>query len=250
MDINGSPFALKAFDANRLIVSEIPRLVTLNQAIEFSVDASKAGEGQLEVAINDGLVPNQVKALGNSKFLFTFVPKTSNPHILSIKFNGQQLTGKCSIRTDRLLILINVRSGFPKECQVFSTEDITTRGPGLNQALLGDQTWFTVDTPQANTSDIQVTVQTPNNEQLTPSTRLTADGLRVDWIPAEVGTYTVHVNFAGNAVPGSPFRVKCYDPKKVIVTPPSSDSTIRKPTRFLSMFPLRLDRVFITLNFS
>lgn len=92
MDINGSPFAMKAYDANRLIVSDIPNLVTLNQPVEFIVDASKAGEGQLEVAINDGLVPNQVKALGSSKFLFMFTPKTTDPHTVSIKFNGNLLS--------------------------------------------------------------------------------------------------------------------------------------------------------------
>lgn len=130
-------------------------------------------------------------------------------------------------------ISIDRRLGFPKECQVFSTDDITTRGPGLTQALLGAQTWFTVETPQGGSSDIQVIVHTPSNEQINPSTRLTSDGLRVDWVPTEVGTYTVHVSFAGNVVPGSPFRVKCYDPKKVIVTPPSNDSAVGKPTRFL-----------------
>ena len=35
-------------------------------------------------------------------------------------------------------------------------------------------------------------------------------------------------------MPGSPFRVKCYDPKKVIVTPPTGDGAVRKPTRFAS----------------
>jgi len=94
MDINGSPFSLKAYDSNRLIVSDIPRIVTYNNPVEFTVDASKAGEGQLEVAINDGLVPNQVKPLGKSKFLFTFIPKTHDSHIVSIKFNGHQLPGK------------------------------------------------------------------------------------------------------------------------------------------------------------
>ncbi|CAF1246383.1 unnamed protein product [Rotaria sordida] len=215
MDINGSPFALKAYDSNRLIVSDIPHLVTYNNPVEFTVDASKAGEGQLEVAINDGLVPNQVKALGNSKFLFTFIPKTNDPHLISIKFNGHQLPD------------------FPKECQIFSTNDITTRGPGLSQALLGTQTWFTIETPHGSSDDTQVTVFTPTNEKLNPSTRFTSDGLRVDWMPSEVGTYNVHVTFAGNSVPGSPFRVKCYDPKKVVVTPPINDSAVRKPTRFL-----------------
>jgi filamin len=58
----------------------------------------------------------------------------------------------------------------------------------------------------------------------------------VDWVPSEVGTYTVHVSFAGNSVPGSPFRVKCYDPKKVHVTPPTAEGAVRKLTKFVSKF--------------
>lgn len=56
----------------------------------------------------------------------------------------------------------------------------------------------------------------------------------------------VHVSFAGSAVPGSPFRVKCYDPKKVIVTPPTNDSSVRKPVRFLSK--LRNDFFFCSFH--
>jgi filamin len=114
MDINGSPFALKAYDSNRLIVSDIPHLVTINNPVEFTVDASKSGEGQLEVAINDGLVPNQVKALGNSKFLFTFIPKTNDPHIVSIKFNGHQLPSK------HFVFLIKIKKNLRKSLSRFS----------------------------------------------------------------------------------------------------------------------------------
>lgn len=102
--------------------------------------------------------------------------------------------------------------------------------------MIGTQTWFTVESPHGHLNDVQVTVFTPTNEKINPLTRLTSDGLRVDWVPSEVGTYTVHVAFAGNAVPGSPFRVKCYDPNKVLVTPPTGESSVRKLTRFLSKF--------------
>ena len=34
-----------------------------------SVDASQAGEGQLEIAINDGAVPNHVQVLGGGRCL-------------------------------------------------------------------------------------------------------------------------------------------------------------------------------------
>ncbi len=94
MDIYGSSFLLQAYDINRLVVSDIPRFLIFNQPVEFTIDGSKAGEGQLEVNINNGLVPNQVKALGNSKFHFTFIPILNEPHIISIKFNGHQLSGK------------------------------------------------------------------------------------------------------------------------------------------------------------
>lgn len=94
MDIYGSSFSLQAYDINRLIVSDIPRFIIYNQPVIFTIDASKAGEGQLEVNINNGLVANQVKTIGKSKFQFQFVPLSNDSHRISIKFNGQQLPGR------------------------------------------------------------------------------------------------------------------------------------------------------------
>jgi len=94
MEIYGTPFLLQAYDVNRLIISDIPRFIIFNQPVEFTIDALKAGEGQLEVAINNGQVPNQAKSLGNSKFHFLFIPITNNLHIVSIKVNGHELSGK------------------------------------------------------------------------------------------------------------------------------------------------------------
>jgi filamin len=94
MDMYGSPFSLQAYDTNRLIVSDIPRFIIFNQPVEFTIDASKAGDGQLEVDINNGSVPNRVKKLGNSKYQFTFIPILNDPHIISIKLNGHQISGR------------------------------------------------------------------------------------------------------------------------------------------------------------
>ncbi len=81
---------------------------------------------------------------------------------------------------------------------------------------------------------MQVTIFTPTNEQLNPSTLLTSAGLRVDWTPFELGTYKIHVTLHKNPIPGSTFHVKCYDPKRVVVIPLTNNSSIRKPTKFLS----------------
>jgi len=235
MNIYGSSFSLQAYDTNRLIISDIPQFVIFNQPVEFTIDASKAGEGQLEVDINNGLVPNRVRALGNSKFHFTFIPLLNELHRLSIRFNGQQLPGK-SIKKKKVLMKNYFIVGFPKECQVISSDNIRIRGLGLNQVLLNIQTWFIIDTPRGRLSDLQVTIFTPTNEQFNPSTLLTSAGLRVDWTPTEIGTYIIHTTIHDKPIPGSPFHVKCYDPKRVIVIPPVNDSSIYKPTKFLSEF--------------
>ncbi|CAF1398822.1 unnamed protein product [Adineta steineri] len=215
MEVYGSSFLLQSYDTNRLVVSEIPRFIIYNQPVEFTIDAFKAGEGQLEVAINNGQVPNKVKPLGKSTFHFTFIPTSNNLHTLSIKFNGQEIPG------------------FPKECQVITSNDIKIHGPGLNQVLVGSQTWFTIDTSHGGSSNIEVKILSPKDEVLTPSTLLTIAGLRVDWTPTEVGTYKIHITLNGNIVPASPFFAKCYDPKKVSVAPAMNDSIVGKLTKFL-----------------
>lgn len=103
----------------------------------------------------------------------------------------------------------------------------------MNPVLINNATWFTIDIPHIDLSDLHITVFTPNNEPLNPSTILTYDGLRADWTPLEIGTYTVHILLNGHAIPKSPFRVKCFDPQKVFVIPPKANNIIHKPIRFL-----------------
>ncbi|CAF4589549.1 unnamed protein product [Rotaria sp. Silwood2] len=215
MEIYGSSCSFPVYDTSCVVISDIPRLLIINQPVEFTIDVSKTGKGQLEVAINNGQVPKQVKVLGNSKFHFTFIPILNEPYIISIKFNGHHV------------------SGFPKQCQVITSDNIIIRGLSLKPILVDTETWFTIDILHADLSDLHITIFTPTNEQLDPSTLLTSDGLRVDWIPSEIGTYIIHMILHGYSIPGSPFYVKCYDPKRVIITPPINDSTIGEATKFL-----------------
>ena len=79
------------------------------------MDASRAGEGQLEISINDGDVPNAVqvrnstfspfllrffykkyfeKVLGGGKCLVTYTPEQAITHEIEVTFNGEQVTGE------------------------------------------------------------------------------------------------------------------------------------------------------------
>ena len=62
----------------------------------FRVDASRAGEGQLEISINDGDVPNAVQVLGGGKCLVTYTPEEAITHEIEVTFNDEQVPGEAT----------------------------------------------------------------------------------------------------------------------------------------------------------
>ena len=60
-----------------------------------TVDASKAGPGDLEISVNGGTVPCNVQPVGNRRFRASFTPRVAIPHDVEVKFNGQEVTGMC-----------------------------------------------------------------------------------------------------------------------------------------------------------
>jgi len=55
-----------------------------------SVDVSRAGEGQLEITVDYGAVPNTVRPIDKGKFVVTFTPREARPHVVQITFNDEQ----------------------------------------------------------------------------------------------------------------------------------------------------------------
>lgn len=96
------------------------------------VDASAAGEGQLEISINEGEVPNHVQVVGGGRclgniitktlhmenvrnllfcsFAVSFTPEHAKPHYIDIKFNGETVNGCpfiCAV-ADTSRVLLNL----------------------------------------------------------------------------------------------------------------------------------------------
>lgn len=59
-----------------------------------TVDAQNAGSGNLEIMINDGLIPCSVQNRGNRQFHASFMPREATPHFVQIRFNGKEVNGK------------------------------------------------------------------------------------------------------------------------------------------------------------
>ncbi|VDK52336.1 unnamed protein product, partial [Cylicostephanus goldi] len=91
-----SPFPIRVYDSSEIIVGEIPARSNLNDTVEFTVDAGRAGFGNLEMAIKDAdgvIIPSHVAQLesGTAKFLVTFTPTSRGQHTVNITFNKEVL---------------------------------------------------------------------------------------------------------------------------------------------------------------
>ena len=61
------------------------------------MNAVNAGQGELEILVNDGNVPCTVQSTGNRRFHATFTPKVAVPHEVEVRFNGQEVAGMFSV---------------------------------------------------------------------------------------------------------------------------------------------------------
>ncbi|XP_029670419.1 filamin-A-like isoform X2 [Formica exsecta] len=106
--INGSPFRSQAYNARAIQVESIPNGV-VNQPVEFEIDGSRAGSGNLEILVNGGHVTSFVRALGSQRFLASFVPHEAVTHLVEMTFNGEVIPDeKPSRNVHRVIEFIRV----------------------------------------------------------------------------------------------------------------------------------------------
>ncbi len=88
--VAGSPFKSHVFDPSKIKVVQTLYGV-VDQVVKFEVDASKAGTGQLEIAVDNGRIPCNFTSQGNLKFIPSFTPQNAGKHEISIKFNNHEV---------------------------------------------------------------------------------------------------------------------------------------------------------------
>lgn len=105
----GGPLVAKVYNSSLIQVTDVNGGV-VGQSCQFRVDASAAGEGQLEISINEGEVPNHVQVVGGGRCLVSFTPEQAKPHLIDIKFNGETVHGcpfVCSV-SDTSRVSVNL----------------------------------------------------------------------------------------------------------------------------------------------
>ena len=167
----------------------------------FSVDASQAGEGQLEISINEGEVPNHVQVLGGGRCLVTFTPEMPKTHTIDIKFNGEPVPG-C-----------------PFVCRVQGSSRVTVNLRHLELLPVQQPASFLIHIDGGGNAELAVSVRGPAHSTLPVKvTGNVRSGFTAEFTPLEVGAHTVLVEYNGAPVSGTPFTCKVYDTGRVTVT--------------------------------
>ncbi|CAF4942363.1 unnamed protein product, partial [Rotaria socialis] len=87
-------YHIDVFDINKIRISSIND-GTVGVPLIFTVDTHGAGEGHLEVTINDGrrTLPAELKSIHARKFDIGFLPEIKGKHSITIAFNGIPVEG-------------------------------------------------------------------------------------------------------------------------------------------------------------
>ncbi|XP_045503234.1 filamin-A [Colias croceus] len=193
------PLVAKVYDASLIKVTDVGNAI-VGQQSQFRVDASAAGEGQLEISINEGEVPNHVQVVGGGRCLVFWRPETPTPHRVDIKFNGEPVPSS------------------PFVFHVAPAQRVSIDTSQIELIPVGELVSCSVRVEGSGGGELTVTVRGPRGEV---PVRLTGDvvsGLVASFTAKNVGPHTLTAHYNSQPVPGTPFICKAYDSKLVSVT--------------------------------
>ncbi|XP_070173163.1 filamin-B-like isoform X5 [Littorina saxatilis] len=196
-DVNGSPFVAKAYDTSAITVTPLDDGF-VGQPMSFVIDVHAAGEGQLQIMVNNGNIPNEVEARDTGVYLIQFTPVDPGVQQVDILFNDENLPVSPLTCDARAL-----------EAEISGLTDLAS--VNVEHAFL---------VKSSNNSQVrsEVIVLSPTGEQLDAHLIQNTDGdYKVEWTPKEPGRHSVDVLFAGQRVKGAPFYIEVFDVTKIRV---------------------------------
>ncbi|XP_069676636.1 filamin-A isoform X2 [Periplaneta americana] len=194
------PLVAKVYNSALIRVTDVGSGV-VGQPCQFRVDASQAGEGQLEISINEGEVPNHVQVVGGGRCLVSFTPEQTKPHLIDIKFNGETVPG-C-----------------PFVCSVSDTSRVSLTLRNLELIPVNEVARFHMGVDGSGSAELAVSVRGPTTELPVKVTGNIHSGFTAEFTPRDVGAHSITVEYNGHPVSGTPFVAKAYDAKRVFVGP-------------------------------
>ncbi|XP_073773215.1 filamin-B isoform X1 [Danio rerio] len=171
-----------------------------NKPTFFDIYTAGAGVGDVTAVIKDPLGnKNTVEAVmedkGENVFRCTYKPVQAGPHTVNITFGG--------IAIPKSPFAVNIGpASVPGACRA-TGRGLQPRGVRVRQ--VAD---FKVDTRNAGSGDLKVTVKGPKGLEEPVKQKDASDGVySYEYYPHATGKYSVSITWAGQHIPKSPFEV-------------------------------------------
>ena len=213
-----SPFQSTVTDPSKCIVSELAQ-AHVNVAQTFTVNTSSAGPGELSVTCQGPSeeIPVYVTKPQNEVYSCTYIPRESGEHVFNVYWSDQPIYGS-PFQVNAIV------PTYSSKCRA--------SGDGLKRACVGKRAEFTVDCEQGGVGELQVTVQGPHNKLPVSKEEINkAQNFLVSYIPEEVGSHEITVNWGNEQIPESPFQSAVIDPSKCIVNG-LTEAQVNVPQKF------------------
>ncbi|XP_077449769.1 filamin-C-like isoform X4 [Stigmatopora argus] len=181
-----------------------PRGNMVLKPAEFLVETVEAGLGEVLVYVEDleghteeaRVIPNNDK---KRTYSVVYLPKVEGLHKVKVLFAGQDISDS------PFVVHVSKAMGDPSRVQA--------RGPGLQHMggnVATKPTYFDIYTAGAGAGDVGVIIVDSNGRRDTVEVILENKGdsiFRCTYVPVLDGPHTIHVTFAGQQIPRSPFPV-------------------------------------------
>ncbi|KAM9467521.1 filamin-C isoform 12-T12 [Clarias gariepinus] len=197
------PIATLSDDARRLTVTSLQETgLKVNQEASFAVQLNGA-RGMIDAKVHtpSGAVEEcYITELDNDKHAIRFIPRENGVHSIDVRFNGSHIPGSP----------FKIRVGEPG--QVGDPGMVSAFGPGLEGGTTGVPSEFVVNTVNAGTGALSVTIDGPSKVKM--DCQECPEGYKVTYTPMAPGSYLICIKYGGpQHIVGSPFKAKVSGPR-------------------------------------
>ncbi|RXM30856.1 Filamin-C [Acipenser ruthenus] len=192
------PVATLSDDSRRLTVTSLQETgLKVNQPASFAVQLNGArGVIDAKVHTPSGAVEEcYVSELDSDKYSIRFIPHENGVHSIDVKFNGSHIPGSP----------FKIRVGEPG--QAGDPGLVSAYGPGLEGGKTGVPSEFVVNTCNAGSGALSVTIDGPSKVKM--DCNECPEGYKVIYTPMAPGNYLISIKYGGpQHIVGSPFKAK------------------------------------------
>ncbi|XP_064417245.1 filamin-C isoform X3 [Latimeria chalumnae] len=197
------PVATLSDDVRRLTVTSLQETgLKVNQPASFAVQLNGA-RGLIEAKVHtpSGAVEEcYVSEVDSDKYAIRFIPHENGVHSIDVKFNGSHIPGSP----------FKIRVG--EQSQAGDPGMVSAYGPGLEGGTTGVPSEFIVNTMNAGSGALSVTIDGPSKVKM--DCLECPEGYKVTYTPMAPGSYLISIKYGGpQHIVGSPFKAKVTGPR-------------------------------------